>query len=84
VNLLQIHQRPDVYLVVAAVLLAMGVYGLIRRRTLIGMLIAGELIFSAASAELHGGEPLLRPDPRPARSSCSSSWDWPRPRSRSP
>jgi NADH:ubiquinone oxidoreductase subunit 6 (subunit J) len=37
------------YLVLAAFLFAAGVYGLIRRRTLIGMLIAGELIFSAAS-----------------------------------
>jgi NADH:ubiquinone oxidoreductase subunit K len=41
--------RPEVYLLVAAFLFAAGVFGLIRRRTLIGMLIAGELIFSAAS-----------------------------------
>ena len=37
------------YLIAAAFLLAVGIYGLIRRRTLIGMLISGELIFSAAS-----------------------------------
>ena len=43
------HDRPEVYLVLAAFLLATGIYGLVRRRTLIGMLIAGELIFSAAS-----------------------------------
>lgn len=42
-------ERPEAYLLVAAFLFAAGVYGLIRRRTLIGMLIAGELIFSAAS-----------------------------------
>lgn len=41
--------RPEAYLLVAAFLFAAGVFGLIRRRTLIGMLIAGELIFSAAS-----------------------------------
>lgn len=41
--------RPEVYLALAAFLFAAGVFGLIRRRTLIGMLIAGELIFSAAS-----------------------------------
>ena len=35
--------------VAAAFLLAVGIFGLIRRRTLIGMLISGELIFSAAS-----------------------------------
>jgi NADH:ubiquinone oxidoreductase subunit K len=41
--------RPDIYLALAAFLLAAGLYGLVRRRTLIGMLIAAELIFSAAS-----------------------------------
>ena len=41
-NLLQLHQRPEVYFVVAAFLLATGIYGLVRRRTLIGMLIAGK------------------------------------------
>ena len=44
-----IYQRPEVYLGVAAFLLAVGVYGLIRRKTLVGMLIAGELIFAAAA-----------------------------------
>ena len=43
------YERPDIYLAVAAFVLATGIYGLVRRRTLIGMLIAGELIFSAAS-----------------------------------
>jgi NADH:ubiquinone oxidoreductase subunit K len=42
----------NVYLVAAAFLLAIGIFGLIRRRTLIGMLISGELIFSAASLNL--------------------------------
>lgn len=42
------YEQPDAYLILAAFLLAMGIYGLIRRHTLVGMLIAGELIFSAA------------------------------------
>lgn len=42
------YEQPDLYLILAAFLLAMGIYGLIRRHTLVGMLIAGELIFSAA------------------------------------
>jgi NADH-quinone oxidoreductase subunit K len=46
------YDRLDIYLLTAAFLLALGVYGLIRRRTLIGMLISGELIFSAASLNL--------------------------------
>lgn len=47
-----IYNQLDIYLVAAAFLLAVGIFGLIRRRTLIGMLISGELIFSAASLNL--------------------------------
>src|SRR5215470_1726380 len=47
-----LYDQLDLYLIVAAFLLAVGVFGLIRRRTLIGMLISGELIFSAASLNL--------------------------------
>jgi NADH-quinone oxidoreductase subunit K len=47
-----LYDRLDIYLFAAAFLLAVGIYGLIRRRTLIGMLISGELIFSAASLNL--------------------------------
>lgn len=46
------YYRLDFYLITAAFLLAIGIYGLIRRRTLIGMLISGELIFSAASLNM--------------------------------
>jgi NADH-quinone oxidoreductase subunit K len=49
---LPLYNHLDLYLITAALLLAIGVYGLIRRRTLIGMLISGELIFSAASLNL--------------------------------
>ena len=40
------YDRPDIYLALAAFVLATGIYGLVRRRTLIGMLIAGELILT--------------------------------------
>jgi NADH-quinone oxidoreductase subunit K len=46
------YNQLNIYLFAAAFLLAVGIYGLLRRRTLIGMLIAGELIFSAASLNL--------------------------------
>ena len=49
---LPLYDRLDLYLITAALLLAIGIFGLIRRRTLIGMLISGELIFSAASLNL--------------------------------
>jgi NADH-quinone oxidoreductase subunit K len=56
-------ERPEGYLIVAAFLLAAGVFGLIRRRTLIGMLIAGELIFSAASLNFMALNRFRAPDP---------------------
>ena len=62
-NPLHFHQHPAAYLVVAAFLLATGIYGLIRRRTLIGMLIAGELIFSAACLNFMAVNRFFAPDP---------------------
>lgn len=55
--------RPTIYLVLAAFLFAIGVFGLVRRRTLIGMLIAGELIFSAASLNFMAVNRFFVPDP---------------------
>ncbi len=62
-NPLQLSSQPGVYFAVAAFLLAAGIYGLIQRRTLIGMLIAGELIFSAASLNLMTVNRFFAPDP---------------------
>jgi NADH:ubiquinone oxidoreductase subunit K len=47
-----LYDQLQTYLIAAAFLLAVGIYGLVRRRTLIGMLISGELIFSGASLNL--------------------------------
>jgi NADH:ubiquinone oxidoreductase subunit K len=58
-----LFNRPDIYFVLAALLLAVGVFGLIRRRTLIGMLISGELIFSGASLNLMVFNRFKAPDP---------------------
>ncbi len=62
-NALNLPHQPGIYFVVASFLLAAGIYGLIRRRTLIGMLIAGELIFSAASLNLMTVNRFFAPDP---------------------
>ncbi len=62
-NAAALYDRPAVYLVVAAFLLAAGVYGLVRRRTFIGMLISGELIFSAAALNLMALNRFVAPDP---------------------
>ena len=44
-------------------LFATGLFGLMRRRTFIGMLIAGELIFSAASLNFMTMNRFFAPDP---------------------
>jgi NADH-quinone oxidoreductase subunit K len=58
-----IFDRLEIYLAAAAFLLAAGVFGLLRRRTLIGMLISGELIFSAASLNFMAFNRFTAPDP---------------------
>jgi NADH-quinone oxidoreductase subunit K len=58
-----IYDRLEIYLAAAAFLLATGVFGLIRRRTLVGMLISGELIFSAASLNFMAFNRFTAPDP---------------------
>ncbi len=55
--------RPEIYFTAAALLLAIGIFGLLRRRTLIGMLISGELIFSGASLNLMAFNCFKAPDP---------------------
>jgi NADH-quinone oxidoreductase subunit K len=62
-NPLLLHASPAPYLVLAAGLLAIGIFGLLRRRTLIGMLISGEIIFAAASLNLLAVNHFFAPDP---------------------
>ena len=57
------YEQATIYLILAAFLFAMGVYGLIRRHTLVGMLIAGELIFSAALLNFMALNRFSSPDP---------------------
>jgi NADH-quinone oxidoreductase subunit K len=62
-NLSRFYEQPEVYFGLAAFLLAAGVFGLLRRQTLIGMLISGELIFAAASLNLMTFNRFRAPDP---------------------
>ena len=57
------YDQLTIYLAAAAFLLVIGVFGLIRRRTQIGMLISGELIFSAASLNLMAFNRFTAHDP---------------------
>jgi len=62
-NVVHLPDQPAAYLILAAFLLATGVFGLIRRRTLIGMLISGELIFAAAALNFMTVNRFMAPDP---------------------
>jgi len=62
-TLSSLPDQPDLYFTIAALLLVIGIFGLLRRRTLIGMLISGELIFSAASLNLMTFNRFKAPDP---------------------
>ena len=58
-----LNEQPGIYFMIAAFLLAVGIFGLLRRRTLIGMLISGELIFSGASLNFMAFNRFKAPDP---------------------
>ena len=52
-----------VYLFVAALLFSLGIFGVFQRRSLIGMLIAIELMLSGASVNFMAFNRFLAPDP---------------------
>jgi NADH:ubiquinone oxidoreductase subunit K len=51
------------YLLIALLLLMLGVYGMIRRPTFIGMLISGEFILNGAALNFMAFNRFLAPDP---------------------
>ncbi len=62
-SMLNLHNSLTTYLVLAAILFGMGIYGLITRRTLVGMLIASELILVASSINIMAFNRFTAPDP---------------------
>jgi NADH:ubiquinone oxidoreductase subunit K len=53
----------QVYLVIGALLFAIGLFGFFRHKNLIGMLISGELILAGASLNFMAFSCFLAPDP---------------------
>jgi len=53
----------NTYLMIGAFLFATGFYGILQRRSLIGMLISSELILSGASLNFMAFSRFLAPDP---------------------
>ena len=60
---LTLYNHLTTFLVIGALLFGMGVYGIITRRTLIGMLIAAELILAGASVNFMAFNRFSAPDP---------------------
>ena len=58
----------NTYLVIAIMLLALGVFGMIRHKTFIGMLISSEFILSGASLNFMAFNRFLAPNPAVGRS----------------
>ena len=53
----------NTYLVIAIMLLALGVFGMMRHKTFIGMLISSEFILSGASLNFMAFNRFLAPNP---------------------
>lgn len=51
------------YLVIGALIFAIGFFGFLRHRTLVGMLVSGELILAGASLNFMAFGHFLAPDP---------------------
>jgi NADH-quinone oxidoreductase subunit K len=62
-SVLQLSGQLETYLFIGALLFCIGFYGLLQRRTLIGMLISGELILAGASINFMAFNRFLTPDP---------------------
>ncbi len=61
--LLNLYNCLNTYLVIGAMLFGFGIYGLVARRTVIGMLIASELVLAGASMNFMAFNRFLAPDP---------------------
>ncbi len=62
-SMLTLHNSLTTYLILGALLFGMGIYGIVTRRTLIGMLIAGELILVGSSIIFMAFNRFSAPDP---------------------
>jgi NADH:ubiquinone oxidoreductase subunit K len=62
-SILGLYNDINTYLVIGAILFAMGVYGVVTRRTFIGMLIAAEMILAGASVNFMAFNRFTAPDP---------------------
>jgi NADH-quinone oxidoreductase subunit K len=62
-RILGLYNDLNTFLVIGAVLFALGIYGMVSRKTFIGMLIAAELILAGASVNFMAFNRFTAPDP---------------------
>ena len=62
-TILNLYNFLEAYLVLGALLFGFGVYGLVARKTIIGMLIASELLLAGASVNFMAFNRFLAPEP---------------------
>jgi NADH:ubiquinone oxidoreductase subunit K len=62
-SMLALYNNLDTFLVLGALLFGIGIYGIVTRTTLIGMLIAAELLLAGASVNFMAFNRFTAPDP---------------------
>ena len=62
-GILNLYNFLGTYLVIGALLFSFGVYGLVARKTVIGMLIASEFVLAASSVNFMAFNHFLAPEP---------------------
>jgi len=62
-SVFSLSNNLDTYLVIGILLFVIGLYGMINRKTFIGMLISAELILSGASINFMAFNHFSAPDP---------------------
>ncbi|MBW2682276.1 MAG: NADH-quinone oxidoreductase subunit NuoK [Deltaproteobacteria bacterium] len=62
-SVLTLYNSLNSFLILGALLFGMGVYGIVTRKTFIGMLIAAELLLAGASVNFMAFNRFTAPDP---------------------
>ena len=62
-TILNLYNFLETYLVIGALLFGFGIYGLVARKTIIGMLIASELVLAGSSVNFMAFNRFLAPEP---------------------
>ena len=62
-SVLTLYNSLNTFLILGALLFGMGVYGIVTRKTFIGMLIAAELLLAGASVNVRAFNRFTAPDP---------------------